>query len=208
LSTIPLKDTCEEPDTIPAGIPDSPLYTIWLEPDTSVGLSTIPLNDICSEPDTNVGLFATLLYSTYEALVADPVIVAFIPPATFKDPDMVALPVTVSEPDIFGEFINIFYIYINVAIDFILQPLVLVCMFSCTFAPDMATEDVTSVVVPISIVELSVKAEVVPFHTDIISPERALDPLVTVYLKKAEVYEPVACVKTVLDPFIEEVTVA
>jgi hypothetical protein len=81
-------------------------------------------------------------------------------------------------------------------------------MFSCTFAPNISTEDVTSVVVPISIVELSVKAVVVPFHTDIISPERALDPLVTVYLKKAELYEPVACVKTVLDPFIEEVTVA
>jgi hypothetical protein len=81
-------------------------------------------------------------------------------------------------------------------------------MFSCTFAPERATEDVTAVVVPISDVELSVKAAVVPFHTDIISPERALDPLVTVYLKKAEVYEPVTWVKTVLDPFMEEVTVA
>ena len=134
--------------------------------------------------------------------------VAFIPPSTVKDPVITVLPVTFSEPDIFGEFINIFYIYINVAIDFILQPLELVCMFNCTFAPDIATEEVTTVVVPISVVELSVKAAVVPFHTDIISPERALDPLVTVYLKKAEVYEPVACVKTVLDPFIEEVTVA
>jgi hypothetical protein len=140
--------------------------------------------------------------------VADPVIAALIPPATFKDPDMVALPVTVSEPDIFGEFINIFYIYINVAIDFILQPLVLVCIFNCTFAPDIATEEVTTVVVPISVVELSVNSAVVPFHTDVISPERELDPLATVYLKKADVYEPVACVKTMLDPFMEEVTVA
>jgi hypothetical protein len=74
--------------------------------------------------------------------------------------------------------------------------------------PDKATEEVTTVVVPISVVELSANSAVAPFHTDIISPERALDPLVTVYLKKAEVYEPVACVKTVFDPFIEEVTVA
>jgi hypothetical protein len=34
--------------------------------------------------------------------------VAFIPPATVKDPVITALPVTVNEPDIFGEFINIF----------------------------------------------------------------------------------------------------
>ena len=140
--------------------------------------------------------------------MAEPVMVAFIPPSTVKDPVITVLPVTFSEPDIFGEFINIFYIYINVAIDFILQPAVLVCTFNCTFAPDMATEDVTTVVVPISVVELSVKDVVAPFHTDIISPERALDPLATVYLKKAELYEPVACVKTVFDPFIEEVTVA
>ena len=73
------------------------------------------------------------------------------------------------------------------AIDLILQPAVLVCIFSCMFAPDIATEDVTTVVVPISVVELSVNAVVVPFHTDIISPERALDPLATVYLKKADV---------------------
>jgi hypothetical protein len=131
-----------------------------------------------------------------------------MPPSTVKDPVITELPVTVSEPDIFGEFINIFYIYINVAIDFILQPAVLVCTFNCTFAPERSTEDVTAVVVPISVVELSVKAVVAPFHTDIISPERALDPLATVYLKKAELYEPVACVKTVLDPLIEEVTVA
>jgi hypothetical protein len=81
-------------------------------------------------------------------------------------------------------------------------------MFNCTFAPDIATEEVTAEVVPISDVELSVNSAVVPFHTDAISPERELDPLATVYLKKAEVYEPVACVKTVFDPFIEEVTVA
>jgi hypothetical protein len=76
-----------------------------------------------------------------------------------------------------------FYIhYINVAIDFILQPLVLVCIFNLTFAPDRETEDVTAVVVPISTVELSVNSTVEPFHTDIISPERELDPLAIVYL--------------------------
>ena len=110
---MPLKDTCEDPDTMPEGISDIPLYVIWLEPDISVGLSVIPLNDICEEPDISVGLFATLLYSTYEALVADPVIAAFIPPTTVKDPDITELPVTVSEPDIFGEFINIFYIILH-----------------------------------------------------------------------------------------------
>ncbi len=81
-------------------------------------------------------------------------------------------------------------------------------MFSCTFAPERATEDVTTVVVPISAVELSVNTTVDPLHTDITSPERALDPLATVYLKNAELYEPVVCVKTVFDPFMEEVTVA
>ena len=98
--------------------------------------------------------------------------------------------------------------YINIATDFILQPLVLVCMFNCTFAPDKETEEVTAEVVPISDVELSVNSTVDPFHTDVISPERALDPLATVYLKNAELYEPVACVKIVFDPFVEEATVA
>jgi hypothetical protein len=65
-------------------------------------------------------------------------------------------------------------------------------MFNLTLAPDIITEAVTGVVEPISVVELSVNATVVPFHTDIISPDLALTPFDTVYLKKAEVYDPVA----------------
>ena len=61
---------------------------------------------------------------------------------------------------------------------------------------------------PISVVELSVNVTVDPFHTDIISPERALDALATVYLKNAELYEPVAVLNTIFDPLIEDVTVA
>jgi hypothetical protein len=64
-------------------------------------------------------------------------------------------------------------------------------MFNLTLAPDIRTEAVTGVVDPISVVELSVNATVVPFHTDIISPDLALAPFDTVYLKKADVYDPV-----------------
>jgi hypothetical protein len=96
----------------------------------------------------------------------------------------------------------------NVAIDFILQPLVLVCTLNCTSVPTTATEQVTGVVDPTSKVELSVNCTVAAFQTAMTSPDLAFAPLAAVYLKKADVYEPDACVNKLFDPTTDELTVA
>ena len=75
----------------------------------------------------------------------------------------------------------------NVPIDLILQPLVLVWTLNSTSPPTKDTEQVTGVVVPMSRVELSVYCTLAPFQTASISPVLALDPVETVYLKNAEV---------------------
>ena len=75
----------------------------------------------------------------------------------------------------------------NVPIDLILQPLVLVWTLNCTSPLTTDTEQVTGVVEPISRVELSVNCTLVPFHTANISPVLALVELDTVYLKNADV---------------------
>ena len=96
----------------------------------------------------------------------------------------------------------------KVARDLIAQPEVFVWKFNRTSAPTIVTEDVTTLVEPRSTVEKSVNSTAVPFHTDIISPVLALEPLVTVYLKNAEVKDPVALVNKLLEPTIEDATVA
>ena len=75
----------------------------------------------------------------------------------------------------------------NVPIDLILQPLVLVCTLKRTSDPTKDTEQVTGVVEPMSRVELSVNCTLAPFQTASISPVLALVELDTVYLKNAEV---------------------
>ena len=50
---MPVPDnTCELPETNPAGIFEILKKAICDEPETSAGLSVIPLNEICAEPDT------------------------------------------------------------------------------------------------------------------------------------------------------------
>ncbi len=75
----------------------------------------------------------------------------------------------------------------NVPIDLILQPLVLVWTLKRTSDPTKDTEQVTGVVEPMSRVELSVNCTLAPFHTASISPVLALVELDTVYLKNADV---------------------
>jgi len=51
----------------------------------------IPFNRICDDPDTNVGLLATFVYSTYEAVVAVPSKVPINDPlSVLIDPDVTA----------------------------------------------------------------------------------------------------------------------
>ena len=94
-----------------------------------------------------------------------------------------------------------------VARDFSFQPDVPVYILNCISLPTIAAEDVTIDVLPISVVDVSVYVVVPPFHTVITSPALALEPLDTVYLKNAEVYDPVACVNRLFDPDIDDVTV-
>ena len=96
----------------------------------------------------------------------------------------------------------------NVANDLSVQPDVPVVILNCRLPAIIAVFVVTPDVSPISTVEKSVEASVVPFQTAIISPALALVPFVAVYLKKADVYEPVACVNKLLDPTIDEATLA
>lgn len=96
----------------------------------------------------------------------------------------------------------------NVANDFSLHPDVPVVILSCTFPPDNATEHDTAAVLPISAVDVSVNSAVASLHTAITSPDLALDPLDTVYLKNADVYDPVACVNTVFEPAADEFILA
>jgi hypothetical protein len=91
--------------------------------------------------------------------------------------------------------------YIKVAIDLIVQPDVLVCMLNCTWFDTIATDAVTGAVLPKSTVEKSVNCTEVPFHTAITSPAlEAKLALAHVYLKNAEVYEPVFCVNKLFEP--------
>ena len=92
----------------------------------------------------------------------------------------------------------------KVAKDFIFQPLVLVCMLNCTSPETTDTELVTAEVDPISKVELSVYCTELPFHIAIASPVLALEPLATVYLKNADVNDPVARVNKLFEPTTEE----
>ena len=96
----------------------------------------------------------------------------------------------------------------NVPIDLILQPLVLVCILNSASVPTIDTEAVTAVVDPMSRVELSVYWTLPPFHTAMTSPVLAFEPLVTVYKYFAPVNDPVKSVNKLLDPTIEEFTVA
>ena len=61
----------------------------WLDP----VVANIPKSLIWAEPEIIVGLFATLLYSTYEAVVADPVTLPVIHPVTIKEPVIATPPV-------------------------------------------------------------------------------------------------------------------
>jgi hypothetical protein len=79
-----------------------------------------------------------------------------------------------------------------VARDFSFHPDVPVYILNCISLPTIAVEHVTADVLPISVVDVSVYVAVVPFHAVITSPALALAPLDTVYLKKADVYDPVA----------------
>jgi hypothetical protein len=68
--------------------------------------------------------------------------------------------------------------------------------------PENEDENVTLVVEPISVVAKSVNAIEPLVHTVITSPALAFDPLNTVYLPKAELYELVACVNKVFTPVV------
>ena len=96
----------------------------------------------------------------------------------------------------------------NVPIVLILQPLVFVCTLNSTSPPTNDTEQVTGEVVPMSRVELSVNCTLAPFHTAIISPDLAFPAFDTVYLKNADVYDPVAWVNKLLDPATDDATLA
>jgi len=94
----------------------------------------------------------------------------------------------------------------NVAKLFIFHPLELVCILNCTSPDTRETDAVTAVVDPTSVVELSVNVTLLPFQTAITSPDLAFKPLAAVYLKKPEVYDPVACVNKLFDPTTEELS--
>jgi hypothetical protein len=94
-----------------------------------------------------------------------------------------------------------------VARDFNFHPDVPVYILNCMLLLTIAVEDVTADVSPISVVDVSVYVVVPPFHTVITSPALALEPLDTVYLKNADVYDPVACVNRLFAPTIDDVTV-
>ena len=72
----------------------------------------------------------------------------------------------------------------------------------------METDDDTPKVLPRSAVEKSVNSTFDPLHTAITSPVLAFTPFLTVYLKNAEVKDPVTCVKRLLVPAIDPTTVA
>ena len=94
-----------------------------------------------------------------------------------------------------------------VASDFSFQPDVPVVMLNCMLLLTIDVEHVTVDVLPTSVVDVSVYVVVPPFHTVITSPALALEPLDTVYLKNAEVCDPVVCVNRLFDPDIDDVTV-
>jgi len=75
----------------------------------------------------------------------------------------------------------------KVAVDLSLQPDVLVWKFNCTSPLTNDTEPVSADVVPISFVDKSIYSTVPPFHTALISPALAFEPLAAVYLKNAAV---------------------
>ena len=94
--------------------------------------------------------------------------------------------------------------YINVARDFIVQPDVFVVTLSCICEETIATDIVTVLVFPRSGAAKSVYVVVLPLHPDITSPLLIFDALATVYLKNAEVYDPVARSNIILEPTIED----
>ena len=68
-----------------------------------------------------------------------------------------------------------------------------------TLPPTKDTDGVMALVDPISKVEKSVYCTLEPFHTDITSPDLALDPDDIVYLQNKEVNDPVTLV-SILTP--------
>ena len=81
-------------------------------------------------------------------------------------------------------------------------------MLNCACAVTIETDAVTAVVEPISRVELSVYCTLLPFHIANTSPVLALEPLVTVQIYLAAVYDPVASVNRLFAPAIDDATVA
>ena len=99
--------------------------------------------------------------------------------------------------------------YIDFIIVLTVQPAVVAELLNTAFEPTIPILNVTPVVVPISVVCVSVKLTVEPLHIDIIFPDLApVAPLlINVYSKKAPVYALVGIEYIVLVPAVNETLV-